>query len=71
VFEFTFDVTYFHRVIDIECMCSHLVYQTLNIIFCVVMLRVDMLKQLQLRVKAFLSEENKLHIILLQDVDPV
>ena len=36
MFEYTLSVTYFHRVIDIKCMRSYLVYQTLNIIFCVV-----------------------------------
>ena len=36
MFKFTFNVTYFHRVIDIYCMHLYLVYQTLNIIFCVV-----------------------------------
>ena len=30
VFDFIFDVTYLHGVIDIECMHSYLVYQTLN-----------------------------------------
>ena len=33
--EFTFNVTCFHRVNDIQCMHSYLVYQTLNIIFSV------------------------------------
>jgi hypothetical protein len=32
VFEFTIDVTYFHRVSDIQCMRSYLVYLTLNVI---------------------------------------
>ena len=36
VFEFTFNVTYFHRVIDIYCMHSYLMYQTQKIIFNVV-----------------------------------
>jgi len=36
VFEFIFNVTYFHRVIDIYCMHSYLVDQTLNILFRVV-----------------------------------
>ena len=36
VFEFTFNVTYFHRVIDIQCMCLYLVHQALNILFSVV-----------------------------------
>jgi hypothetical protein len=39
VFEFTLNVTYFHRISDIECMRSYLVYQTLNIIFSVVPLK--------------------------------
>ena len=30
-----FEATYFHRVIDIWCMRSYFVYQTLNIKFCV------------------------------------
>jgi hypothetical protein len=38
VFDFTFDVTYFHRVIYIQCMRSYLVYQTLNILLSVVLL---------------------------------
>ena len=33
VFESTFDVTYFHMVIDISCMRPYLMYQTLNVIF--------------------------------------
>jgi hypothetical protein len=41
VFEFTFNVTYFDRVIDILCMCSYLVYQTLNILFSVVTPKVE------------------------------
>jgi hypothetical protein len=36
VFEFTFNVTYFHRVRDIQCIHSYFVYQTLNIIRSVV-----------------------------------
>ena len=36
MFEFTFNATYFHRVINVWCMCSCVVYQTLNIIFSVV-----------------------------------
>ena len=36
VFEFTFNVTYFHRIIDFWCTCSYLVYQILNIVFSVV-----------------------------------
>jgi hypothetical protein len=38
VFEFTFNVTYFNRVIDIQCMRSYLVYQTLNILIRVVVI---------------------------------
>jgi hypothetical protein len=36
MFEFTFNVTYFHRVIDIESRYWYLLYQTLNILFSVV-----------------------------------
>jgi len=36
VFEFTFNVTYFHRLSDFWCMRSYLAYETLNIIFSVV-----------------------------------
>jgi hypothetical protein len=36
VFEFTINGTYFHRVSDIQCMRSYLVYLTQNIIFSVV-----------------------------------
>jgi hypothetical protein len=36
VFEFTVNGTYFHRVSDIWCMRSYLVYLTLNILFSVV-----------------------------------
>ena len=41
VFEFTFDVTYFHSDIDIKCMRSYLMYQTLHIMFSVVTLPKD------------------------------
>ena len=33
MFEFTFDFTYFHGVTDIWCTRSYLVYQTLTILF--------------------------------------
>jgi hypothetical protein len=35
MFEYTFNVTCFHRVIDIHCMCLYLVHQTLIILFSV------------------------------------
>jgi hypothetical protein len=38
VLGFNFDITYFHRVVDIYCMCSYSMYKTLNIIFNVVMI---------------------------------
>jgi hypothetical protein len=38
VFEFTFDVTYFHRIIGILCMRLYSVYQTLNVLFSVMTL---------------------------------
>ena len=45
VFEFTFNVTYFRRVIDIYCMRSYLVYLTLNTIFSVDMEKLEYGKQ--------------------------
>ena len=41
VFEFIFNVTYFHRVVGISCMRSYLVSQTLKIMFCVVLVQGD------------------------------
>ena len=46
VFEFTFNVNYFHTVSDIQCMRPYLVYQTLNIIFSVVILFLKVVPEL-------------------------